>query len=96
MDGALSITYGLLVMVLALIVFGTLALFRRLNRVVFIVAVVLFVPVAVFGLGMAKDALANFGTQWVYHSLFYYAVFALVCYSFVTIVRRYRQRGSQS
>ena len=45
--------------------------------------------------GLAVDALANFGTQWVFYTLIFYAVFALVCYSFLTIVRRYRQSRSQ-
>ena len=91
MSGTFAITYGLLGMIMALPVFGTLALFRRLNRVVFIVAVVLFVPVAVFGVGMSADAMVNFGTRYMVYSLVYLAAFGLVCYCFLTIVRRYLQ-----
>ena len=89
MSGAVSILFGIPVMLVALAIYGPLAAFRRLPSPVFYCALVLFVPLALFGLAMAVDAAANLGREGgTLISCAYYLLLGVVFLCFANIVLR--------
>ncbi|MBC3911564.1 hypothetical protein [Undibacterium umbellatum] len=98
MSGALSIAFGIPVMVVALIIYGTLAAYGKLYYWLLVAAIGLFIPLTLFGILMGKDAWYNIvgvhaSTEWGYYSWSYYLLCILIFLCFLKMLKNQNEEN---
>ncbi len=94
-DGFAAGLIGVPLMTIAITMYGFLAVFHRWSRAIYAVPVVLFVPLAIYGLMLAGDAvMAIKGSRdaWPYHAYLYLALYGSMIATFIWMVKRLTRR----